>query len=291
MQDARDYFDNYESYDDYDTYDDYDVYDDYDYDDFYNSYNNYETTGNNSLYEISDSGLSFSVPVYTKFQSMFWVFAAVLIIALLGLRCIEKGNKASKILGMVGLGFGVLGAIFQIILIWVPALLTSGSSFGLSIMAKITLTVAITTIVAIGGALIIRIKENEKMVKISKWIAIGSGIGIWLVLMILIFGSGIQGITKVLSLGSVLLSCFVVCLITALVLSHFNRNKKEIIEPETGIKEEVKVPEIEVKEEIREEVKVPEVEVRQEVAAEGVSVGPASNGTEFIQPSNDIKNQ
>ena len=57
-------------------------------------------------------------PLYPKFQGMFWIFAEALLVAVLALRCIEKGGKASRILAMIGLGFGAVSVLLQLLLVW-----------------------------------------------------------------------------------------------------------------------------------------------------------------------------
>ncbi|MBQ3320991.1 hypothetical protein IJG71_02585 [Candidatus Saccharibacteria bacterium] len=175
---------------------------------------------------------------------MFWVFAGALLIMLLGLRCIEKGNKISRILALIGLGFGVVGLILELALIWelFPLAETAGFySYNMTVMGKLTVLVMATMIVAIGSALIMRIKESDKLVRILKWVAIGCGCGLWVITVIIIFANDLGNVlSKILGVSGVLMACFMVCWITALIMSRFNR-KEEDSKPEVEVKKEVEV--------------------------------------------------
>lgn len=199
------------------------------------------------LYDL-DSGVSLketTTPLYPKFQGMFWIFAEALLIMVLGLRCIEKGNKASRILALIGLGAGAISILLQLLLVWevFPYMESTGFfSYSLSAMGKITSFATITMIASIVGALVMRIKENEKTVKILKIVAVVSGFGIWLITTIMIFASDLDGISKIMNLEGVFSACFMTGWITALVVSKMNQKdgKEEIAEKkETLIKKVV----------------------------------------------------
>lgn len=187
------------------------------------------------LYSSASSGatasgsLSFSTPMSIKFQLMFWIFAEALLVLLLGLRCIEKGNKVSRILALIGLGCGALSLLLQLGAVWglfSVVEVTGFFSFGLSAMGKFMSFTTVTMISTICGALIMRIKENENIVKILKWVAFGCGAFLWLVETLIIFSSDFSGLMTLLNITGVAASCFVVSWITALILSKTSNNEQ-----------------------------------------------------------------
>ena len=204
------------------------------------SYDDYYTTGGASYTDVAP----YSIPMVTKFQAMFWIFAEALLVLLIGLRCLEKGNKASRILALIGLGFGAISLILQLALVWelFPVIESTGFfSYSLTAMGKITSFVSITMVAAICGALIMRIKENDKMVRILKLVSICCGAFLWLVEVIIIFSSDYSSISKIFSIAGVVSSCFIVSWITALIMSRFNRNdekegKKELTSEPVRVK-------------------------------------------------------
>ena len=121
--------------------------------------------------------------------------------------------------------------ILQLAAIWeiIPLLESSGFfSVSLSTMGKITTFVTDTTFFAIIGALVMRIKANDKTVSILKLVMACCGLGLWLITVMAIFGliDSLETM-KIISLGSIFLSCFVVSWLSALILSRFNRRDKE----------------------------------------------------------------
>ena len=166
-------------------------------------------------------------PLYPKFQGMFWIFAEALLVAVLALRCIEKGGKASRILAMIGLGFGAVSVLLQLLLVWgaFSYVETTGFfSYSLTAMGKFTSFTTVTMIAAIAGALVLRIKVNEKVVNLLRNVAVFSGIGIWLITTIMIFSGDLGELSKILNLEGVFSACFMTGWITALVMSKISRN-------------------------------------------------------------------
>ncbi len=215
------------------------------------NYETYQLINSLDSESTTTSSFSFSTPMYIKFQAMFWVFAEALIILLLGLRCIEKGNKISKYLAVIGLGFGLCSVILQLAAIWeiIPLLESSGFfSVSLSTMGKITTFVADTTFFAIIGALAMRIKANDKTVSILKLVMACCGLGLWLITVMAIFGliDSLEAM-KIISLGSILLSCFVVSWLSALIISRFNRKDKEGDEIAGKDEKEMIIEKVEIK--------------------------------------------
>ncbi len=165
-------------------------------------------------------------PFFPKFQGMFWIFAEALLVTVLGLRCIEKGGRASRILAMIGLGFGALSVLLQLLLVWeaFPTIESSGFfSYSLSTMGKITSFTTVTMVASIVGALVVRIKGNDKLVSLLKIVSVFSGFGIWLITTIMIFTTDFEDISKIMNLEGVFSACFMTGWITALVLSKINQ--------------------------------------------------------------------
>lgn len=196
-----------------------------------------------SLSSYSDqSSYSSSLPLATKFNLMFWVFAEGLLLTLFGLRCIEKGNKASRIMAILGLVVGAVALLLQLGLIWeiVPAVEVRGFfSYNLTVMAKITILATIASFMLVGGALIMRIEENEKNIRLLKMCAVICGAGEWITIAIMIFNADSQSLIKLVGVSGILSACCMVCWITALVLSRFNKNDKENGEIKSGEKKNV----------------------------------------------------
>jgi len=209
------------------------LYDDYwddeelDYDDtLYNYDDDYETnivTTTGTTYQPRNT--VYETPISAKTQQMFWSFAGLLFLVILGTRCIEKGDKRSKILAMIGLGTGAVGFVLQMLLIWQVFSLTepTGSfSTGISMMGKITLSIMITAVAMMACAVIMRINENEKIVKVTKWIAMGCGLGFWVIELMAIIQNDYNVAGKLVSAGTALLSCCLICWVVAWVLSRFS---------------------------------------------------------------------
>ena len=129
----------------------------------------------------------------------------------------------------IGLMTGVVAAVFQLLAVWQVFSLVESTglySSGLSVMGKIMVALSITTIAAIIGALIMRIKETEKLVKVLKSVAIGCGFGFWLWEMVVVFSGDPNLFNKMLSVAIVLLSCCEVSWAVAFILSRFGRDEK-----------------------------------------------------------------
>ena len=183
-----------------------------------------------TLDSISTGVRAKAEPLYPKFQGMFWILAEALLITILGFRCLEKGNKVSRILALIGLGFGAVSIILQLLLVFeaFPYMESLGRySYGLSVMGKITLFTTMTMIAAIAGALVMRIKEGEKMVGFLKMAAVFSGLGVWIIGTIMIFASDFKYAMKIFNLEGVFFACFVVSCITAWVLSRMHQKDKD----------------------------------------------------------------
>lgn len=185
------------------------------------------------LYTLDSSSTSVRAkaePLYPKFQGMFWILAEALLITILGFRCLEKGNKVSRILALIGLGFGAVSIILQLLLVFeaFPYMESLGRySYGLSVMGKITSFTTMTMVAAIAGALVMRIKEGEKMVGFLKMAAVFSGLGVWIIGTIMIFASDFKYAMKIFNLEGVFFACFVVSCITAWVLSRMHQKDGE----------------------------------------------------------------
>lgn len=218
------------------------LYDDYsdgeeDYESSYDDYwgegetdyysNGYESTASETLY--TPTTRKYEMPLSTKTGLMFSIFAVLLLVVIFGLRCIEKGNKIAKAMATIGLMTGVVAAVFQLLAVWQVFSLVESTglySSGLSVMGKIMVALSITTIAAIIGALIMRIKETEKLVKVLKSVAIGCGFGFWLWEMVVVFSGDPNLFNKMLSVAIVLLSCCEVSWAVAFILSRFGRDEK-----------------------------------------------------------------
>ena len=147
---------------------------------------------------------------------------------LLGLRCIEKGNKTAKAMAIVGLITGLFSAILQLLAAWQVFSLTDSdglSSLGVPLMVRIMLNVTLTTAVAIICAMIMRIRESEMMVKILKWVAIGCGLVSWLLIVVLLFLDDGHLLGKVMGVSSITQSCGLISWIVAFMMSKFGKSE------------------------------------------------------------------
>ena len=219
----------YDDYSDESEMEEYEtLYDDYwdeDETDYYS--NGYEPTTSGTLY--TPTTRKYEMPLSMKTGFMFSIFAVLLLVVIFGLRCIEKGNKIAKAMASIGLMTGVVAAVFQLLAVWQVFSLVESTglySTGLSVMGKIMVALSITTIAAIVGALIMRIKETEKLVKVLKSVAIGCGFGFWLWEMVVVFSGDPNLFNKMLSVAIVLLSCCEVSWAVAFILSRFGRDEK-----------------------------------------------------------------
>ena len=219
----------YDDYSDEGEMDEYEtLYDDYwdeDETDYYS--NDYEPTTSGTLY--TPTTRKYEMPLSMKTGFMFSIFAVLLLVVVFGLRCIEKGNKIAKAMAAIGLMTGVVAAVFQLLAVWQVFSLVESTglySSGLSVMGKIMVALSITAIAAIIGALIMRIKDTEKLVKVLKSVAIGCGFGFWLWEMVVVFSGDPNLFNKMLSVAIVLLSCCEVSWVVAFILSRFGRDEK-----------------------------------------------------------------
>ena len=220
-----DYWDDEEDYSDESLYD-YDYEYDYDYDDEWERdiAPTTETLQN-------PSRPRYEMPVSVKAQFTFWIFAGLLLLTLLGLRCIEKGNKVSRVIAVTALGVGVVGAVLQMLMAWqvMPVMESTGTfSYSLSVMAKTTIVISLATIMTISCALIMRIRESEMTVEVLKWVAAGCGLMFWILVTIVIFSSDYSAVDKIFSAGVVLLSCCIVSWVTAWIMSRFSSETTQI---------------------------------------------------------------
>ena len=201
----------------------YDNYWDEDEADYYS--NSYGTSSETSYEPIS---YQYEMPLSAKTGLMFWVFAGLLIVVLLGLRCIEKGNKIAKVMAAVGLVIGLISTILQLLAIWqVFPLIESVRlfAFNLSVMGKITIISSFTTVAAILGAMIMRIRESEILVKVLKWVAVGCGLVSWLLAIVVVFSTDFGSMGKVLGISVIMESVGLVAWVVAFIMSRFGRDE------------------------------------------------------------------
>jgi len=176
----------------------------------------------------SSSSLT-GLPLASRFQLMFWVFAGVLIGAVLGFRCLEKGEKISRIAAWTGMIAGLVAALIQLALIWGLFSIievTGLYSAGLSVIGKIMLAATIIALSGIGVGLVSIIEDNGSSIGALKFTAMICGACFCLITVILIFVSlsdVSEAFGKALPISGVAASCFVISSFVALLLSWFNR--------------------------------------------------------------------
>lgn len=182
--------------------------------------------GNGAIVQDSYSTSYNYYVLSTQFQQMFWMIAGLLVVAVLGFRVLQKGDKMARKIAVIGMGAAAISAILQLIVIWGGAALMGDSSL---IWLKIMLVGTATEVLATAVSLIMCIEENGELVGFSKIVAVISGIGLWICAMVATLGGVSDYATffgSFLSVITIVFSCFMVATGTAILLSWFNRRDK-----------------------------------------------------------------
>ena len=103
-------------------------------------------------------------PVIGKVQTMFLAFAACALLNVGAFRCLELGDNKAKVFAVVSFVTAIAATVFDLLLVWevFPGLDANYATWSLSAMSKITLSTALTSVMALLEANVLMIKNAKK---------------------------------------------------------------------------------------------------------------------------------